>query len=1017
MFTERKFPKRSDFLKLNEQSYSLKKIYEYNKKDKTSQNSTKIMIPKSSNFTTFISDFKSIKNRDINSIEIPKKSIKNKFLYSNNRKRNKNNNLMLSNFTNTTNSINSKKFNTMENRRNSSVNRIFKTKNTKTILADRNPSKIKLLFPKLSTVNSFKFINKEKYKTISNYSNGNNSNNKYILNNNNNSIFVSKEKSKNSSNFHKFNENKIILQKSIEFSLFTSKLDNKSKFFSPKKKSNLKKKNSTENINETEKCYKKNLINGFSSVENENKSKNLKKKSHKNKNYSDKKEEKNRIIKFRTILHQTPKSKKVRKSVLDFSTKYHIKDEKKDKSDDDEYASSGSNRLKSKNKKKDEDLLEKNDKTLKIIDFPERKSKTSRKESNYIKSEKIYLFKENKNSIISNVYNTENDENNSNRHINKKMTTKSCKNFTNAYDIDEITDVDKDNKLDDKKNEMNNLEASLKKSTLDMKKILCNYYINKDEEKYINKKRLKINKLVKDNNKSSHLYRTYTKEIKEYFYKNFVADKVTEKILDNFVPVQNNMFDSKNLEKEKQIFLKTIFNKILDKCHKNNYSFEEIIQFGKRILKNEKIEIKVNVKNHHILEMFDVYQTLYNQIVHKWNIYREQDLFYYKKMFKVFGSLDKKDSIRDFYIYKQHVKRDYIMNLDDNIFRRTLIDDINNRYKTNINISSEKIIKYNSKKNLRAFKVFDKKKIMNSINDMDIKRLSYAYENRGIGPDFNSKKDKKVSDESNSNLRLSNYSKLKNEFGYIKQKSFKKFAKMYRLPYEKNTSQKSKIINEANYEKDEHSCSSFSQKELKFNNVKKDLDNYNILKKNKKLFNMNFDNNENEFKKKYSRNRAKKLMNDKYKTDSIAIKIANFDQLTKVASVIKTQEIEKDNPDVKIFEGFVDALLTRKLREFDYLLKNEEETLDRNINRQELSTGNTLLMYATQNNLKAIVELLLAKGADTNIQNKFGNSALHIAYKNDNIFIINLLFEYGADQKLKNNIGLLPFQMSKFINS
>ena len=180
---------------------------------------------------------------------------------------------------------------------------------------------------------------------------------------------------------------------------------------------------------------------------------------------------------------------------------------------------------------------------------------------------------------------------------------------------------------------------------------------------------------------------------------------------------------------------------------------------------------------------------------------------------------------------------------------------------------------------------------------------------------------------------------------------------------------------------------------------------------------MNFDNNENEFKKKYSRNRAKKLMNDKYKTDSIAIKIANFDQLTKVASVIKTQEIEKDNPDVKIFEGFVDALLTRKLREFDYLLKNEEETLDRNINRQELSTGNTLLMYATQNNLKAIVELLLAKGADTNIQNKFGNSALHIAYKNDNIFIINLLFEYGADQKLKNNIGLLPFQMSKFINS
>ena len=1019
MLTERKFSKRSDFLKLNEQSLPLKKIYEYTKKNKASQNSTKIMIPKNSNFTSLINDFKNIKNQDINSIDNPKKSIKNRFLYSNNRTRNKNNNLILSNFTNTANSINSKKFNTMENRRNLSVNRIFKTKNTKAILGDRNPTKIKLLFPKLSTVNSFNFKNKEKYKTLNNYSNGNNSNSnsKYILNNNN-YIFVSKKKSTNSSNYLKFNENKITLQKNIEFSLFT-----RSRFFSPKKKSNLKNKNSKENIYKTEKC-KNNLINGFSSQENENTSKNMNKKCIKNNNYSDKKEDKNRIIKFRTILQQTPKSKKVRKSVLDFSTKYRIKDEKKDKSDN-EYVSTGSNRLKSKNKKNDEEILEKKEnkkieKNIKLIDFPDKKYKTSKKENNYIQNEKIYLFKASiKNFIISSNDNSENDENESNRHINKKMTTKSCKNFTKTYDIAQISDMDKDNKLDiDKKNEMNNLENSLKKSTLDMKQILCNYYINKDEEKYINKKSLKINKLVKENNKSSHLFRAYTKEVKEYFYKN-VVEKVTEKILDNFVPPQNNLLDSKNLEKEKDIFLTTLFNKILDKCHKNNFSFEEKIQYGKRILKNEKIEIKVNVKNYHILEMFDVYQTLYNQIVHKWNICKEQDLFYYKKMFKVFGSLEKKYSIRDFYIYKQHVKREYILNLDDYIFRRTIINDNNNRYKINTNINSEKILNYSSKKNLRSFKVFEKKKVLNSFNELDKKRLSFAYENRGmIAPDFNSKKEKKVSDESNPNLRLSNYSKLKNEFGYIKQKSFKKFAKMYRLPYEKNCSQMPKMINEANHEKHEHSCSSFSEKELNFKLAKKDLDNYNILKKNKKLFNMNFDNNENEFKKKYSRNYKNSLkMNDKYKTDSIAIKIANFDQLTKVASVIKTQEIEKDNPDVKIFEGFVDALLTRKMREFDYLLKNEEEALDRNINRQEISTGNTLLMYATQNNLKSIVELLLAKGADTNIQNKFGNSALHIAYKNDNIFIINLLFEYGADQKLKNNIGLLPFQMSKFINS
>ena len=68
-----------------------------------------------------------------------------------------------------------------------------------------------------------------------------------------------------------------------------------------------------------------------------------------------------------------------------------------------------------------------------------------------------------------------------------------------------------------------------------------------------------------------------------------------------------------------------------------------------------------------------------------------------------------------------------------------------------------------------------------------------------------------------------------------------------------------KMINEANHEKHEHSCSSFSEKELNFKLAKKDLDNYNILKKNKKLFNMNFDNNENEFKKKYSRNNKNSL--------------------------------------------------------------------------------------------------------------------------------------------------------------
>ena len=152
------------------------------------------------------------------------------------------------------------------------------------------------------------------------------------------------------------------------------------------------------------------------------------------------------------------------------------------------------------------------------------------------------------------------------------------------------------------------------------------------------------------------------------------------------------------------------------------------------------------------------------------------------------------------------------------------------------------------------------------------------------------------------------------------------------------------------------------------------------------------------------------------KIDSMTIRFAGIDQLTKEASLIKTQEMEKDSPEAKIFEIFISLLQKRKIVKFDILMKNEGEIFNRIINKQEVSTGNTLLIYATQNNLKSIVELLLLKGADPNTQNKFGNSPLHIAYKDDNSNIINLLLEYGANEKLKNNKGLLPWQMSKYIN-
>jgi hypothetical protein len=209
-----------------------------------------------------------------------------------------------------------------------------------------------------------------------------------------------------------------------------------------------------------------------------------------------------------------------------------------------------------------------------------------------------------------------------------------------------------------------------------------------------------------------------------------------------------------------------------------------------------------------------------------------------------------------------------------------------------------------------------------------------------------------------------------------------------------------------------------SQKELLFNQAKNDLDNYNILK-NPKIFSYTINNQINigkRFSKMFNLKKNQIQLDKKLKIDSMTIKFAGIDQLTKEAALIKTQEMENDLPDVKLFGKIVNYFQKRKISKFENLVKDRAEALNKIINKQEFTTGNTLLMYATQYNLKSIVELLLLKGADPNIQNKFGNSALHLAYKNDNVFIINLLIEHGADTKLKNSNRILPWQMSKFIN-
>ena len=207
------------------------------------------------------------------------------------------------------------------------------------------------------------------------------------------------------------------------------------------------------------------------------------------------------------------------------------------------------------------------------------------------------------------------------------------------------------------------------------------------------------------------------------------------------------------------------------------------------------------------------------------------------------------------------------------------------------------------------------------------------------------------------------------------------------------------------------------KKDTIINKTLDNLNNYNILRSSR-FFNIN--KNQLKLRKRYSKmiqlKKDRIQIDKKLKHDTIVIKIAGIDQLSKESALIKTHEIEKDLPEAKLFDKIVKMIQKRKISKFEYTIKNEEDKFNNIINKQELSTGNTLLIYATQINLKAIVEILLSKGADPNIKNHFGNTALHVAYKNDNAFIINLLIEYGANDKLKNNKCLLPWQMSKYLN-
>lgn len=92
-------------------------------------------------------------------------------------------------------------------------------------------------------------------------------------------------------------------------------------------------------------------------------------------------------------------------------------------------------------------------------------------------------------------------------------------------------------------------------------------------------------------------------------------------------------------------------------------------------------------------------------------------------------------------------------------------------------------------------------------------------------------------------------------------------------------------------------------------------------------------------------------------------------------------------------------------------LKRLAESLDAGFDVDaEDDKGNTLLLLASQNVNRKMVELLLAKRASVNHRNAQGNTALHFAMAYDTDGALGeFLIAHGADDSIENNFGLTPY--------
>jgi ankyrin repeat protein len=87
---------------------------------------------------------------------------------------------------------------------------------------------------------------------------------------------------------------------------------------------------------------------------------------------------------------------------------------------------------------------------------------------------------------------------------------------------------------------------------------------------------------------------------------------------------------------------------------------------------------------------------------------------------------------------------------------------------------------------------------------------------------------------------------------------------------------------------------------------------------------------------------------------------------------------------------------------------------DIDIDNQDRSTKSTALHYTLARSRTDLAELILEKGANVNIADKYGNGALWVALFNaaKDYSLVKKIVEKGGDPHHKNKVGKSPFHMA-----